>query len=83
MRTPFHLSCGLLLNRPKSQGIDIRKVASLVPPAHLNDTAKVVEEEMTIRIAKLKEKIDMGTIEESSNGASVSHCQSVVDVDDE
>lgn len=40
----------------------------LVPKARLNETAHVVEAEMISRTAKLKEKIDMGTIEEPLTG---------------
>lgn len=51
-----------------SQGIDIRQLVSLVPPDRINETARVVEEEMFLRIERLKEKIDSGAIEEVSNG---------------
>lgn len=40
----------------------------LVPKARLNETAHVVEAEMISRTAKLKEKIDIGTIEEPLTG---------------
>ena len=40
----------------------------LVPPAHLNETAKIVEAEMIARMSKLKERIESGTIQENTDG---------------
>lgn len=43
--------------------LDIREVPSLVPDSHLNETAKLIEAELSNRIVKLKEKIDSGALE--------------------
>ncbi|KAJ3551014.1 hypothetical protein NM688_g4952 [Phlebia brevispora] len=52
---------------PSGKGIDIRNIVSLVPAEYMNATARVVGVDMANRIAKLKEKIDQGAIEENPN----------------
>ncbi|KAH9928798.1 hypothetical protein B0H21DRAFT_814236 [Amylocystis lapponica] len=51
---------------PSGLHIDLRQIPSLVPESHMNDTAHAIEAEMSIRVAKLKEKIDFGTIDEDA-----------------
>ena len=51
-----------------SHGIDTRRIPSIAPESYINETARVIEEEMATRIEKLKEKIDLGTLDESLNG---------------
>jgi transmembrane E3 ubiquitin-protein ligase len=40
----------------------------LVPAARLNETARVIEAELRARMVKLQEKVEAGTIEESTDG---------------
>ncbi|KAI0343001.1 hypothetical protein BDW22DRAFT_1356560 [Trametopsis cervina] len=47
-------------------GIDIRYLPTLVPVARQNDTARLVEAELITREAKLKERVEDGTLEENS-----------------
>lgn len=51
---------------PSGRGIDLRNLPSLVPPARLNETAHIVEAELISRTAKLKERVEAGTIDEGS-----------------
>ncbi|OCH91365.1 hypothetical protein OBBRIDRAFT_792297 [Obba rivulosa] len=44
--------------------VDIREIPALVPAPHVNDTARAIEGELASRIARLKEKIDSGTIDQ-------------------
>jgi len=46
------------------QGRDLRMLPSLVPTSRLNDTARIIEAELSARMAKLKEKIDTGSIDQ-------------------
>lgn len=57
-----------------SRLLDVREVPSLVPETHLNETARLVEAEMSIRVAKLKEKIDSGALESDDEGPCNCHC---------
>lgn len=54
------------LSEPSGKHIDLRRVISLVPHAHLNETAYAILAEMTSRATKLKEKIDAGTIDQDA-----------------
>ena len=49
-------------------GIDLRNVLSMIPPSYVNNTARIVEEEMSTRIERLKEKIELGIIEDAPVG---------------
>ena len=49
-----------------SRGIDIRNLPMLVPPTRLNETAHVVEAELIARAKKISDKVEAGTIEEST-----------------
>ena len=40
--------------------MDIRLLPSIVPPAEINGTARMIENELAFRIARLKEKIEAG-----------------------
>ncbi|PSR74066.1 hypothetical protein PHLCEN_2v10138, partial [Hermanssonia centrifuga] len=50
-----------------SRGTDIRNIPSLVPSERINETARVVETELSSRLSKLKESIDSGAIEENQD----------------
>ena len=41
----------------------------MIPPSYVNNTARIVEEEMSTRIERLKEKIELGIIEDAPVGA--------------
>lgn len=48
---------------PYGRPIDIRMLASLVPPQFRNETARILRPELISRINKLNEFIDAGTVE--------------------
>ncbi|KAI0703928.1 hypothetical protein C8Q76DRAFT_752964 [Earliella scabrosa] len=48
-------------------GIDLRTLPSLVPEDFRNDSAHAVETELSVRISKLKDKIDSGALEDTSS----------------
>jgi hypothetical protein len=54
-----------------SRQIDIRLFPSLVPDSAKNETARVIEPELTARINKLKKLIDAGVVDQDSNGMSL------------
>lgn len=64
-----YLSCeSCISSRSQRQGIDLRNLPSLVPQQRLNETAHVVEAELLAREARIKEKVNLGNMEESLNG---------------
>lgn len=71
MRPSRFRNARYVLNYSISQGIDIRRILALVPDAYINATARVLEEEMSVRMARLREKIELGMIEENPNGMSL------------
>ena len=49
--------------------IDIRLLPSIVPESHQNETARVIEPQLTVQIMRLKNMIDAGVIDqEAQNG---------------
>ncbi|KAI0683663.1 hypothetical protein BC835DRAFT_1295386 [Cytidiella melzeri] len=48
-------------------GIDTRYIPGLVPQWRLNDTARIIEAYLLERESKLKEKVDGGTVEDTSD----------------
>lgn len=56
--------------------MDIRFLPSIVPATRANATARVVESELAIRIAKLKEKVDAGAFDSEPLGAGTVHMAS-------
>ncbi|KAJ7155449.1 hypothetical protein C8R43DRAFT_884617 [Mycena crocata] len=54
------------LAEPSGQHVDLRFLPSVVPEAFRNETARIVEPELVSRIAKLKQLIDAGVIEQDS-----------------
>ncbi|KAL0570589.1 hypothetical protein V5O48_011372 [Marasmius crinis-equi] len=61
---------------PHGRSIDIRHLPAIVPESFQNDTAHLIEPELTARIEKLKRLIDDGVIEQdvSSNEAPKTTC---------
>lgn len=57
--------------RFSSRRIDIRLLPSLVPASAKNETAHVVEPELTAHINKLQRLIDAGVIDQDSKGMSL------------
>ncbi|KAF8074721.1 hypothetical protein FPV67DRAFT_1665468 [Lyophyllum atratum] len=55
------------LAEPTGRHIDIRLLPSLVPVSAKNETAVIIEPELTARINKLKNLIDAGIIDDSSS----------------
>lgn len=49
---------------PSGRGIDIRDIPALLPEEFINETARVVEVELSNRISKLQDKIDNGAMED-------------------
>lgn len=49
-----------------SQSRDLRTLPSLVPESRRNDTARVIEAELSARMARLKEKIETGAIDQDA-----------------
>jgi hypothetical protein len=52
--------------------IDVRLLPSLVPKVFQNDTAQIIEPQLTARITRLKSMIDAGVIDQDtqSDGSS-------------
>ncbi|KAI0726059.1 hypothetical protein C8Q72DRAFT_998682 [Fomitopsis betulina] len=48
------------------QSRDLRTLPSLVPESRRNDTARVIEAELSARMARLKEKIETGSIDQDA-----------------
>jgi hypothetical protein len=57
---------------PRSRQIDIRLLPSLVPDNVRNETADIIAPELETRIAKLKNLIDAGIVDDSGSG--MYHC---------
>ncbi|PCH44049.1 hypothetical protein WOLCODRAFT_133060 [Wolfiporia cocos MD-104 SS10] len=51
---------------PAGQRADLRRIPALVPSSHMNETAHAILTELSARIARLKAKIDSGSIESES-----------------
>ncbi|KAJ7449681.1 hypothetical protein FB451DRAFT_1287670 [Mycena latifolia] len=54
------------LAEPTGQHVDLRFLPGIVPEAFRNETAQIVEPELTSRIAKLRNLIDAGVIEQEA-----------------
>jgi hypothetical protein len=66
---PVPLLHSSLRRDPTRRHIDIRLLPSLVPEEYRNDTARIIVPELTARIAKLRDLIDAGVIDqEITNG---------------
>lgn len=63
--TVLHRALAMLTLR-HSQSRDIRTLPLLVPESRRNDTARVIEAELSARMARLKEKIEMGSIDQDA-----------------
>lgn len=61
----FYLALTKLKSRD-SQSRDLRTLPSLVPESRRNDTARVIEAELSARMARLKEKIETGSIDQDA-----------------
>ncbi|KAJ7066593.1 hypothetical protein C8F01DRAFT_1123824 [Mycena amicta] len=59
------------LAQPSGQHVDLRYLPSIVPEAYRNDTAQIVEPELTSRIEKLRKLIDAGVIEQDLSSDEV------------
>ncbi|KAJ7504432.1 hypothetical protein B0H11DRAFT_516924 [Mycena galericulata] len=60
------------LAEPGGQHVDLRFLPSIVPSAFRNETARIIEPELSSRIDKLRRLIDAGVIEQESSFDEVS-----------